>query len=504
MHFKVVAIPLSRPEVVSFLTGDREAERGEPVWIVGQRPTPEAEAAWVDALPEEDALAVADLLALDDPHQHLVRRATSRLVPAHFLRKEHFLTRNLGGWAPIYFAVVGGEQESWEGDDPLLTHAATLADYGEAIEYFGAAPAQVARRLEAETGRDATGVAAAWRTLHGWREEAHAGPDGDADGIAAYVRRLYEHASGNDDHEARVPRLLLFDELLGQMVRLEEARRSADAEQHIERVAHIEALQERLQDELGLSLILKGEYIMGRHRRSTILLAPELRIVAKQPAPEPFHEAELGARTHAGQPENWPVLTGDGALVTARGRLRLIIEEDVVPRLDHVFDHPVTFSALLGLIVEPYVEGPTTQEYVLANPARLTPELYEVYLLHQQVCELLGIENGDWHAANFIVRTADGVRAAGGLPASAEGSDLQRHIVHIDWGAARPLRADEMTPEGARSRLNQVRNIGFSFHDDVLARRVQALHVDIVTDPAALARVRARAQALIDEAGVER
>lgn len=225
---------------------------------------------------------------------------------------------------------------------------------------------------------------------------------------------------------------------------------------------------------------MKGEYIVGRHRRSTVLIAPELGVVVKQPAPEPFHEVKLGAVTYQGEPENRPFLVRDGALVTPRGRLRLVVEEGIVPRLHELFRHEMYFSTLLGLTIEQFVAGPTVQEWVLADPARMTADLYDVFVLHQQGCELLGVENGDWHAANFIRRENDG------------------EFVHIDWGAARPLRADELTPAGRMARLNQVQNIAYSFHDEALAARVLHLHRALLADEARLAAVQQQAQQLLD------
>ena len=225
-------------------------------------------------------------------------------------------------------------------------------------------------------------------------------------------------------------------------------------------------------------LMLKGEYIVGRHRRSAILIAPELGVVVKQPGPEPFHEIGLGAKFEMGRKENWPYMTNDGSLVTARGRLRLILEEDLVPRISDAFGYGMKFSSLLGLTVEPYVDGPTVQDVVLGDHSRLNAELYEEIVLHQQTCELMGIENGDWHAPNFVVRTGDD------------------EIVHVDWGAARPLRDDEYTPEAIQSRVNQCNNMAFSFKDEGLAARLMQLHHDLTTNETRMANLRQRAQKL--------
>jgi hypothetical protein len=132
--------------------------------------------------------------------------------------------------------------------------------------------------------------------------------------------------------------------------------------------------------------------------------------------------------------------------------------------------------------LEALVPGPTFQEYVRADPRRLSAAWYEEILLHQQICEVLGIENGDWHSANFIVSNGDGP------------------LVHVDWGAARLLRTDELTPAGGQSRLDQVRNIAFSFQDDALAARTAALHDALAADPQRLATLRRRARTIADQA----
>lgn len=480
IRYQVLAIPLNRPEIIDFLQPVRPDSRGRPVRIIGQRPTRAAEAAWFDRL-KGDAPALADLLALDDPHGHLVDAATDRLVPVEKLANPRYLTNNLGGWTPIYFAVVGlrGDLESTA--DPLLKRAEVLADYGETIRHFGADPIQVQVRLEMETGiADVGQLAQCCLHLQQIRQ-----------GLASkrsfgLIDRLYDELiSGRcfgQSSRRPIPSLLLHDALLGEMVRVETDRRQALADGKQELATAIETWQEQKRGETGLQLILKGEYVVGRARRSTVLIAPELGIVIKQPGPEPFHEIKLAARTYRGAEENWPYLTHDGALVTPRGRMRLIVEEGLLPQLTRVFDIDLMVSALMGLTVEEFVPGQTVQQMVLDEPERMTAELYDLFVLHQQVCELLGIENGDWHSANFMNRPRDG------------------RLVHIDWGAARPLRPEELTPEGRLRRLDQMRNIAFSFHDRQLAERVLYLHQELVGDDARLARIRERAQALIDVA----
>jgi hypothetical protein len=265
------------------------------------------------------------------------------------------------------------------------------------------------------------------------------------------------------------------------MVMLELLRRTAVANQNLTVHDQISDWQVVHQQASGLQLLLKGEYIVGRHRRSTILIAPKLGLVIKQPAPEPFHEIKLAARVVNGRPENWPVINGDGSLVTARGRLRLILEENLVPRISLAFNYDMQFSTLLGLTLERFVQGPTVLEAVWHDATRLTPQLYEEIVLHQLVCEQLGIENGDWHAANFIFRQPD------------------EAIVHVDWGAARPLHPTEQTPDGAQVRLHQVRNIAFSFKHSPLVAKVEQLHEELTNDEERMAILHARARALSEK-----
>ena len=489
MRFTVIAIPLNRPEVTHFLLRRAPEPNGAPISCVGQRPTAQAERVWVDRLAAAASPGVDDLLAIDDPHTHLVQTWTDRLVPAEFLRDPGFLTRNMGGWTPIYFGVVevtGTHDHMWQ-EDPLLRRARLLADYGPRIRALGADPGQVADRLQREVGQGVDGIVRALAAIQDLRLAHGLWPTAGRRAQIAYIGELYEQiASGShfaSPTRLPIPRLLLLDELLGQMVALELARRRALTDGKAHEADAIAGAQQAWADETGLDLILKGEYIVGRHRRSTVLLAPELDVVVKQPAPEPLHEIALGAEEFEGEPENWPYLTGEGALVTPRGRIRLTLEEGLIPALNKIFHHEVAFSTLLGFGLEPFVRGKTVQEAVLDDPSRLTPELYEEIVLHQQVCEALGVENGDWHSANFILRAEDGT------------------LVHIDWGAARPLRSEENTEDGRQARLNQVQNIAYSFHDDSLADRTLQLHRDLIADPERLATLRRRAQAKIGEAG---
>lgn len=474
MRFSVVAIPLNRPEIQDFLTPHRLAARGAVVEIVGQRPSVHAEDAWVARLRRQSEVTAADLIAIGDPHGYLHATTSDRLVPAEFLREPGFLTRNLGGWSPVYFGVIGADRASFAARDPLLEQAAVLADYGSRIVSYDAAPEYVAARLERETDSSPKRLARHIVRLHSMRAVYPT----RREAIDGLYTQIATDQRFDEVDEGPIPRLLLLDELMGQMVRLERRRRAAVAEGDSGLAEEIEAWQTSHRANSGLQLILKGEYIVGRHRRSTVLIAPELEVVIKQPAPEPFHEIELGAIEYEGQPENWPYLTHSGALVMPRGRLQLTVAEDLVPRLHRVFGHNVQFSVLLGLVVEPYVTGPTVQELVLAQPRELNADLYDVFVLHQQVCEALRIENGDWHAANFIVRETD------------------HQIVHVDWGAARPLRQDELTEVGRLARLNQVRNIAYSFHDERLAATCNRLHEELLQDPVRQTAIRERAEKL--------
>jgi len=482
IHFSVVGIPLSRPGIVDFLMPPPPEARGAWLYTVGQRPLPATESAWIRQLQTNPTPTIDDLLAIDDPHGHLTFTRTSRLVPVEFLDEPNFLTRDLGGWVANYFATIGLPADI--PNDPILRHRETLQEYGDRIRYFGADSAQVAARLESEVGLNVHGVVQAVCCLHKVRRRLLLSEPVPHVGRIAYVERVYkEIATGRNfaDVEGRpLPDLLLYDELMGQLVLLELTRRAAVAWGGERETAVIGDWQQTQTKKNGLLLMLKGEYLVGRHRRSAILIAPELGVVIKQPGPEPHHEIGLGAKFEMGRKENWPYLTNDGSLVTSRGRLRLILEENLVPRISDAFGYDMQFSSLLGLTIEPYVHGPTVQDVVLGDHNRLNRELYEEIVLHQQTCEWMGIENGDWHAPNFVVRASDG------------------EIVHVDWGAARPLRDDEYTPAAIQSRVNQVNNMAFSFKDKGLATRLMQLHNDLTTDETRMANLRQRAQKLAD------
>ncbi len=491
--FHVVTIPLNRDEIVEFLNPPKPKPEGAKIRIVDLRPDARKEKRWSRQLREKPGLKT--LLARDNPELLVTEKHTDRLIPAEFLKKDdEYLTRNLGGWSPVFFGVMQAEEQSWN-SDPLLRHAVKLKTYGENVRYFGADPQQTASRISLECGAESPEMLAqSVIRLHDWREARQF--DRDTNSMLSYAASLYEMlASGGELTKAgssgpAVPSVVLTDELMGTMVRIEDQRRRYVAAGEIKQADAIKKWQEQQKEQHGLVLILKGEYIMGRHRCSTVLIAPELEIVAKQPGPEPFHEAKLGAVTHKGKPENHPVLTRDGALVTSAGRMRLIIEEGLIERLNRLFHHDVRVISSFGYIIEPFVTGPTLQEYVLEKSGRLTGEVYEFIMLHQQVCEQMGVENGDWHAANFIVEPGKPNPFAPGLPA----------MTHIDWGAARPLEKVELSKEQAETRINQVQNIAFSFHDQQLARISRDLHEALAADAGRMKRITEKAKKLVQDA----
>lgn len=485
--FRVVSIPLNREAIVTFLTPPDPTPHGASVRIVASRPTAEAETAWANRL--RDAPSIHSLISRDDPAGYVRPTTTDRLVPTEFLEDDPaYLTRNMGGWSPVWFGVMQSPVAS-TAEDPLLRHADVLTTYGSQIQYFGADPTQVRTRLPRELGTDAVeDVAAGIVRLHDWRARHDA--TGSVASMTAYAEALYAEiaTSGplttSSGDGPPVPRAVLTDELLGQMARIETRRRASFANGAAEEADALADWQQRIKADTGLVLILKGEYIMGRHRCSTVLIAPELDLVAKQPGPEPFHEIELGAATHNGRAENRPVLTRSGALVTAAGRLRLILEEGLVEPLNQLFGHDVQLVSSLGFIQEPYVDGPTLKEYVLADPERLTPAIYELVLFHQLVCEQVGVENGDWHADNFMV---DPDRAH---PLKSDTPGL----IHIDWGAARPLHDEERTDAQIDARMNQVKNIAYSYENEAVATQSRTLHDELVSDPARMERLRRAAR----------
>lgn len=460
--------------------------------MLGQRPTIASETEWTERLERDPS--VDNLIWRDHPNTHIIETTTDRLIPVEYLKEdESYLSRNLGGWSPVYFALIEAADDEWN-EDPLLSEAEVLTSYGKEIEYFGADSQLVQSRLQKEfETENIKEIAQAILRLHAWRQSHHFARSyidmmNFADLLYAELKEGGEISAGNRKTPA-VPHALLVDELLAQFARTELARRSSVAGGHCQAAKQIQNWQRSHQKNNGLQLILKGEYVMGRQRRSTILIAGELGIVAKQPAAEPFHEAQIGAKTYNGSPENWPVLTGSGAIVTPAGRMRLTIEQGLIIRLNHIFGHNIRCMSSIGFIIEPFISGPTLQEYLLEDPSRLSQELYEYVLLHQLICEELGVENGDWHSANFIVYESEKNPFAEGVP----------KMIHIDWGAARPLEETELTEFLKRERLNQVRNIGFSFHDEKLASDIEMLHSDIAEDSRRLNKLREMAEKIVKE-----
>lgn len=491
-EYKIVAIPLNRKPVRDFLNSPSHRPQGSKVWVLGQRPVVASELEWVERLQENPS--IKNLTWRDQPEHLITETTTDRLIPVEYLQNdENYLTRNLGGWSPVFFGLIKANDDVWR-DDPLLSGAEVLASYGNEIKSFGAESQLVNSRLKKEFGiEDINWVGKAINRLHVWRKARHFARS--AVDMMNCADLLYTEMINNgklsseEDGLPAVPRTLLIDEMMGQLVRIESARRTLYANGNMEAAAGILEWQTSLQQEHNLQLILKGEYVMGRQRRSTVLIAGDLGIVAKQPGAEPFHEAKLGARTYHGSTENWPVLTGSGAVVTPAGRIRLTIEQELILRLNHVFGHNIRCISSLGFIIEPYISGPTLQEFLLENPARLKTELYEYVLLHQLICEELGVENGDWHGANFIVLQGEKSPFVEKVP----------KMIHIDWGAARPLEKSELTHEKQLERLNQVRNIGFSFHDEKLASEVKRLHNNVVKKNHRLKQLRKLAKNIVNE-----
>jgi hypothetical protein len=436
LKFALVAVPLSRPDVSGFIRDWRVPARGASVAVIQQRPPAQVRDGWLAELATVDddpQAAVRTVLATDDAMAHVGLTRTDRLVPRDLLDDdERFLERNLGGWAPLWFDAVGVAADAH--DDPVLRARETLVDYGDAIVSAPVDPSLVVGRLARELP---AGVATLRTSARVLRQARADGGDGLVDALVATVR-------GDGPLAESLDPMLAHDELIEQLYRLELSRRSAAADDRVADEYAARDVQRRHADELGIELMLKGEYIMGRHRRSTILLAEGLGVVVKQPAPEPEHEIDLGVRTHEGAPENWPRAVGEGRMVTARADIE---------------------------------RGPTLAQLAVERPAELTAERYDQILVHQLACEELGIDNPDWHAANFMV-TGEG-------------------LVHVDWGAARPIRADEKTPAAARGRLDQVRELAWSFQDADLAERTTTLHTRATSDDGHLDRLRTRARDLV-------
>lgn len=472
VRYVLGAIPLRRPAVRRFLRDWHVPARGVVVPVLEQRPTAAARGNWLGRLADPGGDPTSAALSIDDPMRHLGRHPTDRLVPREHLADDTFLERNLGGWAALWFGCVGLEPDR-DRDDPMLAALTEIVDYGDRIAGATAPRDLVADRLDTEIDGGATALADGARAL------CEAGAHGDGD-IPSHERivALADATRGEGPLSDHLPRLLAYDELLEALYRLELRRRAAvdDDEGDVERSTS--ETQRRLDESLGVSLMLKGEYILGRHRRSTVLLAEGLGVVVKQPACEPEHDVAIDARTWDGESENWPVPDGDGRVVTSRARMAEVVTDEAVARLDRAFGRDVTFSTVLGLSVEPWESGPTLAELARRDHEQLTAERYDEVLVHELACEELGVENPDWHAANFIV-SDDG-------------------LVHVDWGAARLLEPHERTEAGARERLDHVKQLAYSFQDTDLAERTRALHHAATGDPDHIAELRARARAILD------
>ena len=489
---KIVAIPLNRESVISYLKTPSAIPRGAEIRVLGQRPSEGAEIEWAERLRENPS--VEELLWRDLPINYLTDTTTDRLIPVEYiLNDKSYLTRNLGGWSPVYFGLVEADKTCWE-TDPLLSEAEVLASYGEEIKYFSADANLVESRLDKEFGTpDINTISRAVIRLQHWRVSRYYVRS--AIDMMNYADQLYTELvtggelSERDGEYPAIPHVLLIDELLGQLVRIELARRELVAGKNMDAAKKISDWQKVYSNNHGLSLILKGEYVMGRQRRSTVMISEAMGIVAKQPGNEPFHEAELGAKSHRGTPENRPVLTRNGEIVTPCGRIRLIIEQELIIRLNHIFGHNIKCISALGFIIEPFISGPTLQEYLLEDPSRLTQELYSYILLHQLICEELGVENGDWHSANFIVIAKEESLFMEDVP----------NMVHIDWGAARPLEDNELSGSLTQNRLDQVENIAFSFHNEALASAVKEIHATVTGNKMHLANLRNLAANIVNQ-----
>lgn len=467
----LAAIPLRRPQVSRWLRDWHVPARGALVPIVEQRPTVAARTAWLRRVADADAdggPTTGALLSIDDPMRHVARHPTDRLVPRESLDDDTYLERNLGGWSPLWFGCMG--LEASPPDDPLLDVLEVVVDYGDRIAASTAPRDVVEAQLDDEFPDGRASLAHGARALLAWHDEPQ--------DVAARVAQLARATRGDGPLADRVPRLLAFDELIEWLYRLELRRREAMADERDDVLADATRAQQHLADEVGVSIMLKGQYIMGRSRRSTIVLAEGLGVVIKQPACEPDHDIEIGARTFDGDEENWPTPDDGGHMVTPRARMAEVVAEQAVATLDRVFGRDVTFSTALGLSVEPWESGPTLADMARRDHAALTAERYDEVLVHQLTCEALGVENPDWHAANFIV-SGDG-------------------LVHVDWGAARPLEPHEQTEGGARRRLDHVVQLAYSFQDRALARRTEALHERATGDEEHVERLRRRARARVD------
>ena len=213
---------------------------------------------------------VGRLLSIADPHNWITRSTTDRLIPRHHLERPEFLTRALGGWAPIYFGVFGIETTVDRPDDPLLSRLRVLADHGSTIRHLGSDPGMVEKRLSTEMGDLETST----ETLRAMRPVVDLEPQERAETLLDLLEGSAGPLSRTEHTE-----FILFDELMDSLVEIEQRRRRAHADHDDRAVDAISVWQEGLWERRGVHLLLKGEYIMGRHRRSTVLLAPSIGVV---------------------------------------------------------------------------------------------------------------------------------------------------------------------------------------------------------------------------------
>src|SRR6056297_693304 len=147
---KIVAIPLNRESVISYLKTPSAIPRGAEIRVLGQRPTEGAEIEWAERLRENPS--VEELLWRDLPINYLTDTTTDRLIPVEYiLNDEAYLTQNLGGWSPVYFGMIDADKTGWE-VDPLLSEAKELTSYGEVIKSFSPDAKLVESRLKKEFG----------------------------------------------------------------------------------------------------------------------------------------------------------------------------------------------------------------------------------------------------------------------------------------------------------------------------------------------------------------
>ena len=241
-HHRIVAIPLNRKQIISFLKEHSPVPRGVPIRVLGQRPSVGSETEWIERLAENPS--VKELLWRDQPATHLTETTTDRLIPVEYIEEdEKYLTRNLGGWTPIYFGLIEADEEYWK-SDPLLSQAKVLEDYGDTIKYFGPDPELVESRLEKEFETSSiTEITDAITRLHDWRLKQNFARS--AIDMMNYADKLFTELvsdgalSQTNENDPAIPNALLIDELMGQHVRIELARREFVANGNLKAAADI-------------------------------------------------------------------------------------------------------------------------------------------------------------------------------------------------------------------------------------------------------------------------